>query len=282
MSKNDINNFFVGELYLAYPINENAKQFLKRCNETKEIVSNGAIPLYKDLIIDINKQEKYFGVLTIFYKTSSGKLICLHNGNSYEKKRRKDYYREIMPLKGLLPKINYNSPDTLSFNSAINLFSNFFHKKYSKYNNNNIFPIEDFYIGNLNVFTSIEKELSDGSIKENYFNTPCIYLTMNSDASFIGGFYKKESNEDYYYTTFSCLFLKNRKNSLYNVNNFQNYKNGKLRNEEYQSFILGENFYDYMQPMKELLDEKNIPCDDRKISLTKALILQKKINKKPF
>ena len=29
MSKNDINNFFVGELYLAYPINENAKQFLK-------------------------------------------------------------------------------------------------------------------------------------------------------------------------------------------------------------------------------------------------------------
>ena len=105
---------------------------------------------------------------------------------------------------------------------------------------------------------------------------------MNSDASFVGGFYKKENNEDYYYTTFSCLFLKNRQNSLYNVNNFQNYKNGKLRNKENQSFILGENFYDYMQPMKELLDEKNIPCDDRKISLTKALILQKKIKKKPF
>lgn len=281
MSKNDINKYYIGELYLAYPINENAKQFLKRCNETKEIESNGAIPLYKDLIIDINKQEKYFGVLTIFYKTSSGKLICLHNGNSYEKNKN-DYYRGILPLKNLLPKISYNCPNTLSFNSAINTFSNFFHKKYLKYNNNSTFPIEDFYIGNLNIFTSNEKESSDGLIKETKFNNPYTYLTMNSDAPLIGGFYKKKNDENYYYNTFSCLFLKNRRNSLYNVNNFQNYKNGIIKNEEYQSFKLRDSFYDYMIPMIKLLDERSITHTNGKISLPKALILQKRINKKPF
>ena len=128
--KYDIENFYVGELYLSHKIgNLVYPDEHIEINKKAYILSNGAIDFQKDLFkkyIDYESKRHYDGVLTIFYK-SSNKCMCLHDRKIYGEEEL-DFYENLVPLTELLPKFSYNTPQKISIIDALLMFDYLFKK----------------------------------------------------------------------------------------------------------------------------------------------------------
>ena len=287
MRKSNIENFYVGELYLSYENNGiwNTTQEQKYvCNEVLYLKSSGAIDfedgIFKKIIS--NHDRIFKGVLTVFYKKNDNEYTCLLNGNTYPLQGN-NFCKNLVPISSLLPKINYTPQNDLTDAQVLKLFKHLFTTNYSKiaYNDDK-YNINEFYVGNLNLVESLRNNDTYSGIKE-YYNLPEKEILYKSDSKLISfsGKYKKDTltndEPDFYdYVTMKCVFKTFENNSMYNIHNFQIYKNGILEKKHMLSVDDCMSYYDYMIPFSQYLEENKILYKEKEISIPKVLTLYKK------
>ena len=283
MFKKDINNFYVGELYLSehfgslFSHGKMTEEERMEKNKIQKLKESNAVDFQKydiDKFIDWNSRREYEGFLTIFYKKDDNHYICLHNGNEYTI-HQNEFYENLVPLREFLPKKSYNIPNQITVRQSLILFNELF-KNVSmnkiKYEQDN-YSIHDFYVGNLNLCTSFD--FDNSKERSRYMNLPQHTRLSKIKDVYTGiGFGMYDNGGMYNYSVFRCLFLKNQNKSLYNVHDFQNYNKGITQKEHFENEA-GESYYDWMIPFKEYL-EKNGKTVDEEISIPKALTLYKK------
>ncbi|MBE6153500.1 MAG: hypothetical protein E7166_04680 [Firmicutes bacterium] len=284
--KYDIKNFYVGELYISTRINrplgtpdkEITKENKIKYDIQNKTTMNGAISINDHFHLSKNNRW-YNGFLTIFYKINNN-YICLHNGNTY-RLNSEDFCENLFRLDSLLPKISYNCPKEISNKAALRMFKQLFDIEYEykieKFYTGESYKLDDFYVGNLALCCkSNSKELEERRSKN--INTPQKYMLNKSDAylSSISGTIADENNVEYDYLHFYTLFLKQKK-GLYNLHNFQVYNSGILDKEHFNNYKLNESYYDWMVPLREVLEENKIKYDLDNINIPKALKLYRKI-----
>ena len=293
--KYDINNFYVGELYLSYQfgnlmvLSKLTEEEMKERRKVATICMNGAIDFQKDLINSYTNWENrrsYQGVLTIFYKKDD-KYISLHNGMAYDS-FGDDFCDNLVPLLELLPKVDFNKPTTISTKEAIKFFDILFKKsrfnRADKLYNQIEHSTQDFYVGNLNLYKGF---LPDNK-RENryqYSDLSQKYVLYRSNA-ILGGMYQRtgENKDDYglVYDShdsadFTCLFLI-QPNGLYNVHNYQIYNLGNLKKEHFDNKeFIGESDCDCLISFQQYLDEGKIVNASQSITIPKALKLYRKV-----
>ena len=244
--KYGVDNYYVGQLDLFEPcsfflkketLSLEDKKIIKFNNKT---IDNGAIDLKKDAYFsydEANRNFMYRELLTIFYENNS-EYICLHNGTKY-KFNTINCYKNLVPLKNLLPKIDYIPDDNLSIKQALNLFEIFFGNK-KDYGTENLYnnikhKTNDFFFANLTLCSGYEIN------KKGYesLNIPEINMLFRSSAklgSLFGCCEKSQgtygiTKNNYDYLMFTCLFLETNGNLL-NLNNNQIYNKKNDKNSE--------------------------------------------------
>lgn len=284
MLKKDINNFYVGELYLSKHFGnllsgEITKEEKIERNRIQELKGTKAINVQQNSFnrfIDWNNRREYNAFLTLFYKKDEKHYICLHNGREYTN-HQNEFYENLIPLKELLPKKSYKSLNQITIRESLVLFDELFNKTKMKkiMCNEENYPMQDFYVGNLNFCA--EYDFDNPSERSKYVHLPqYIRLSKLNEVKTGSGFSIYENDGMYNYSVFRCLFLKNKNNSVYNLHDFQNYNEGTFEPKKFENINNGQSYYDYMIPFEEYLDKKevNISCDE--ISIPKALTLYKR------
>lgn len=287
MKKYNIENFYVGELYLSYENNGIWNKSMEQkyvYNEISYLKSSGAIDfedgIFKKIIS--NNDRIFKGVLTIFYKKNDNEYTCILNGNTYTLNGN-NFCKNLVPISSLLPKVSYNTQKELTISQALKLFKYLFTTNYSKtaYNNDK-YNINEFYIGNLNLVESLRKKDAYSNIKK-YYNLPEQKILYKSDAKIVSysGSYKKDTltndEPDFYdYVTMECVFKTLENNSMYNIHNFQIYENGISKKEHMLTVDDGVSYYDYMMPFSQYLDENKIIYKEKEISIPKVLKIYRK------
>lgn len=255
-----ITNFFIGEIYLYtkfgnFLTGETAKECEERIEKFKE---SGAINFQQDSLsryIDWEQEREYIGFLTIFYKQDN-KYICLHDGKIYQI-NHDTIIDNIIPLKDILPKIDKKYQSRISMYEALELFDNLFHKDlvtpimYQEQNK----PISDFFIGDIVLKERTPVEISESRIK--YIDVPQHLILQKSGLTMYSF---EELN--YLNSVYRCLFLRDGVD-LYNINNNQFYNPN-------------EDNFERLIPFKEYLDDAEVICHSKSISIPKALKLFKK------
>ena len=289
--KLDINNIYVGELYLSCGLGSFAdghclsKKEIEEINKMAKITNNGAINISANgRFTDLEKRRSYECALTLFYKDND-QYKSLHNGINYGTEGI-DFCKGLVPLTELLPKVDFNAPKELTENEAKRYFdilfnSNLFDKVarlYSPVKHN----INEFYVGTLNLY--------DGYLPDNksmnmyqFSNLPQKYMLYRSGAKLgcIYGYYGESKDEygniyDNHSTfDFECLFM-NTDNGLYSIHNHQIYNNGTMDNEHLIDIPLGENHYERIKSFEEYLDMKKIKHYPKEITVPKSLKLYRK------
>ena len=283
MKKYNIENFYIGELFLSHSIDnlqipESMSDIEK--DEMKKIIffsTNGVIDYQKKFLTSYTDQKSrrhYYGFLTIFYKNSDTSFICLHDRERYNINDKNNLLKNLIPLDNFFPKVSYCSPKSLSFKDSLLLFDSLFKKNSTFLYDRSSYDISRFYIGNLNLCTRKESSHENQYV---YQNLPFSFLTYTNNAQFIGGFRLEHDFSKYDYEIFKCLFLKIKNDEIYNINNFQIYNHGLLENRQNNNYSFGENFYDYVVPFTQELDEQKIKYTRNFLSISKALKLQKKL-----
>lgn len=294
-NKYNINNFYVGELYLSREmgnslINEklNEKDFGER-DKVTTICANGAINFDKHRMskyTDYDNKCQYKGVLTIFYKEND-EYICLHNQMAYDSDSI-DFYDNLIPLGDLLPKVDFSFTKEISAREALKTFDSLFKsnaEKTDKLYNKIEHPMQEYYVGNLNLY---EGFLPDNNRRNRYqySNLPQKYVLYISDAVIMGIYGLKGKTKDEYglvydshdTTDFRCLFLK-QKNGLYNIHNYQTYDKGILQQTHFDGNVpLGESYYDWIIPFENYLEQRDVRNNYSSLTIPKALKLYRKAN----
>lgn len=280
--KFNIKNFYIGELYLSnrfgnlFAPTKLTKKDINELIKHYNIVENGAINI-EEQYVNYDARVTYKRVLTIFYK-GYDEYLCLHNDEKYTVDST-DFYDNLIPLSALLPKIDFNIQEYITFDEAIILFNNIF--------NNNIchmgkieFDINDFYVGILNLYTSSPRIENNKKI---YYNLSQRKMLYKNGGTFYGFFGRSDCNENnnyligtHGYDMIRSIFFKISNNELYNLHNFQIYNQGVLENNRFTEIRNGESFYDYMYKLDEYISQNNIEYSSNKITIPKVLSLYKK------
>lgn len=286
LEKYDINNFYIGELCLTQKIDTTSylrSKYPEKLIKKKNLLIKGAINLQKNNFsedaMSFERREKYYKVLTIFYKYNNN-YLCLHDGNIYGISTI-DFCNNLIKLPVMLPKIGYNIPEKLTFKETLLIFENLFEPTISleKMYNNDKYKINDLYIGNLVLYTEF---LSLGQSRDKKeINLPIRYiLEKNSKLIGISSNSIKEADSinknlpigKYKYTHFKCLFLK-LPNGLYNINDFQIYTKGISKITSQKNRPIGESYYEKLVPLAKELDKS----PGNKISIPSVLSKIKRI-----
>lgn len=265
MKKYDINNFYVGKLVFLFnydnlTLSELTKEEKNKQMEKFDIIIKGAIELNKRLL---NPNDS--SVFTIFYRKNNN-YYCLHNGKSYQEEDKTiNYCSNMIPLKELLPKIDYYIPYEISMHEANNYFNCLFKNK-GKFNYNNTeFNIDSFYFGETDLCI-YSKPLGEDIILHNlapYEILSSLNLKTGNNYEII------KNNNKYNYSRFKSIFYKFRGSEAYNLCDNQVYLLNNL--VEIESSVKD------LRPLKEELNKKKIYSKDY-ISIPKVLKLIKKIN----
>ncbi|HHT37904.1 MAG TPA: hypothetical protein GXZ95_00630 [Mollicutes bacterium] len=295
--KYNVENFYVGELYLSFPFItttvescSNKKEYLE-IMKVDSICKKGAIEIRKGSLgkyFDWDSKRCYEGVLTIFYKIDD-KYLSFHNGEFYDS-FGEDFCDNLVSLSELLPKVDFIKPTSISIKEAINLFDYLFKKKKSnkidELCDKTKYQIQDFYVGNLNLYEGFSLEM-ENEYKKSYqhANLPQKYILFNSDAN-IGEMYgiKGEEKTDHGsiygvhdFVVFKSLFLK-QPHGLYNLHNYQVYNQGILTKEHFNNKEkVDESHYDMMIPFQEYLENGSVEVESDLITISEALKLYKKV-----
>ena len=291
MEKYCIDDVYVGELYFSYPIRNkkvpsSLHEYSKKGKEKyQSVVKRGAIDLQGflgDKYIDI-KNDRYYDVfLTVFFECSNHVYLCLHDKREYVHKGV-DFCNHLVPIRTFLPQMGCQLPEKLTSLQAEILFDKLFKKSYSFDYDNTLYDMRRFYIGNLNLYVGREDMMIGDDYYKRYFfdNVGQSYLTYLSDAKLIGGFQlEKVDNhllKKYYYEIYNCLFLRLRNGILYNLNNYQIYQDGVFSKANYHNVGEEKSFFDELSPLKKELDDYQVSCQKKFISIPNALKLQKRL-----
>ena len=268
MSKYLIDNFYVGELFFSCLVNgskESLDKLIRGQKQYSKAIGNGAIELNNGCF-DVNGKRYYNEIFTLFYKSSYGKTICLHNGMECSG-------LNLVPLKSCLPKYDYDIPKLVSFKEALELFDRLF--------NLNCY-FSHFYSGYLNLCTKLHMLNSDGiEIKSRLLNVADYCSLNSSEANLVGMFSlegkKLDNTYIYDYDIYKCLYLRRENQKVYNLNNYQIYDKGILRDEDYKDIVPGDSYYDNMVPLFSKFEKNDINWDKKMISIPRVLSLQRKM-----
>lgn len=278
MEKYDINNFFVGELYLSYNVDgllsvDTIGKHSKEFNKISDMYKTSAIKFQKTLL---RRYKNYEGFLTVFYKVLD-KYMCLHNGVLYELKGI-DFCDNLISLSELLPKLSYSIPKKISINEAICIFNSLFKNKKGIKLNNSKYDINDFYVGNLILHEGILPN-NNRYNRYQYISLARQYILYNNGAS-IGSMFGKEDvfTNLHDFSSFKSLFLRYPR-GIYNLHSYQFYDKGILDKKHMDSNNIYDDYYEWMEPLETVLNENKINCNSQSISIPKALNLYKKINR---
>lgn len=283
MKKYDINNFYIGELFIGVPFsyiylnNKHQETEKKDCLlDIQKLQINHAINC-DDIFRYINHDKKirYTHFLALFYKTNQG-YLCLQNNKVYNTEGS-DFCKNLYQLKNFLPKTDFNSNDNLTISQALKLFRYLYQNKNNRLYKKKLYKIEDFYIGELNICTSfINKIYRD---RFNYLNVAQIkMLKYITNKKAIQIFDTVNINDTicynkYNYLNFDTIFLKTNI-GLLNLHNNQEYSVNKI--EENNIIVPGENFYENLSCFQEFIENNNIKYNKNTITIKKALDLFKK------
>ena len=273
----NIDNFYVGELLFIKKISD--ENFANVLEIKKQLLANGAINLtnddsnYADLF-DWNQNVKYYKVITIFYKEKDN-FLCLHDGNIY-KNCEETKCLNLTELTKMLPKVSYDYPQKVTIDQVLMMFNKLFNKSYKLIDiyKDTKYQITDFYVGNLIILIKFtDKETK----QKQYYNIYEKYI-LEKNSHLIG--YLSNSNKvndlvnlpvgRYKYNVYRCLVLKLSDNSLYNINNFQIYKNQDRPYNLISERPVGESYYENLTPITDVL---KIPKTTR-LSIPKVLTKQ--------
>lgn len=258
MKKYNIENFYIGELYLYKNFAGFISESYNKDNNSKvdTFEQTGAINFMQaeeSKQIDwINKRE-YTGFLTIFYKQDN-KYICLHDGIPYEI-NGDNFIKNLIPLNELLPKISSKILSKISMGKALELFNILFknNKEETLYTEIE-YPVSDFIIGDI-ILKEVQYQELTTDIDYSYIDLPYHTMLNKSNLSI-----QSFRQDNYINTVYRCLFLKDGVD-LYNINNHQFYN----PNEDiFQTLI---NFRDYTQ-IKPSKDSISIPKALKKFKQT--------------
>ena len=215
-------NYYIGILNLKYDPNINIKNIdtEKRMIRLEE---NGAIELNSSCGINYR-----YSVLTVFKNNSSeDNYLCLHDMNKYKNYKNDSHYCEIiMPLKDILPKLSFRTNSPISNEQAIELFNLVFNNKRKIKYTNELYNINKFYIGYLDICRSVNNE-----DKWKAINTPQILL-LDNNCNKKHEYYKPDEDKTIptrCYNIYETIFYEIGENRFYNLNNFQVYPNVKYK-----------------------------------------------------
>ena len=240
-------------------------------------ISNGAIRTNTNFYSNWNNDLRFYeGLLTIFYRHKH-RYISLHNGKQYYL-LGEDYCKNLVPLRSVLPKVSYEVPKYISAKQGVKLFDRLFNKD-SSYSlgslyNKDLHNLADFYIGNL---AFCHKVLSHDTGVSKNIHIEQRYLLQRSDAGLVYITSKESQDKEYDYLHYNCLFLKQRNGWLYNTHNFELYTTGILEQKHVYDCEVGNDYFDWMTSLKEIIEEKNISYKSNQITIPKALKLYRKI-----
>ena len=245
MKKYNLENFYVGELYLS-----NFKANMSIDKDKERIKQNGAIGIENGI------EGKHTRFVTLFYKQGN-KYICLHDNTIYEQ-NGVDYIANIIPLKELLPKVNTSELNNLTCAQALELFDVLFKRKKTGdrlYNKKEEYT-KDFYIADI-VLPEEYKKVDTTNSQKQYIDLPSHIILENQNLLL----YCFEEN-DYINAVYRCIFLK-QGIDLYNINNNHFYNHH-------------EDSFDSIIPFQEYINTRGITYRKDKITIPKALKLFKK------
>jgi hypothetical protein len=278
--KYNISDFYVGELYIAakednllagkgslYDEEANRKKRILKSNRAIDFTSSDVLS-YR---IDLDNKLVYTGYLCLFYKFHN-QYLCLEDFNLYSEVG-KDFYKNLVPLSSLLPKVDYEFPSNLSIKEGLKLFNILFKSPESLYKSS-LHNKTDFYVGNLCKCNQI----ATSRYNKEKINLPQEYLLQRSNAVRITCprlNYDYGYNEPIYdYSTYSCLFLKHPLGVL-NLNNHQVYERGIMR-ISHLKIEKGKDHYEWMEPLGTFLEESKVRDSHQQLTIPKALKLVKK------
>jgi hypothetical protein len=238
MKRYPIDNFYVGNLNLAFP-KGNMLLFsvgaYKMNNDEKKMkdllfrtIENGAInlvDLHMMSVINKNNSLLYIPLLSLFYKVDDNKYLCLHNGNTYEVNSNESFCSDLYKISDVLPKFGYNLPKELSSLKASYLFKCLFDKKKRFPYNNDKFNLNDFYLGGLDLCCGYNDK--NGIISHVELNVPTQIIMFNQGIYKASGYGRKtiSDNNEFVadYCVFDSIYLKLDDENYYNINNFKIY-----------------------------------------------------------
>lgn len=274
----NIDNFYIGEICIVEKIgnslNNNTDTF-KPYRTVLNLKSNGALGISLKKDINWEKREKYYKVLTIFYKNGN-EFICLHDGNIYS-----PMPNTLYNLSSLLPKYSYNIPTKITIKTALSLFNILFNKSLSleKIYNNDKYNIEDFFIGTLALYTGFipkdkKNEPQDVNLAIKYIlsnNSHNICLTSKStNGNLLNDQIVVPGRHQHKY--YKSLFLK-VPDGMYSVNGFITLNKSLSGNIFEKTPTIAESYYKQLIPITE-----KIKIPSKKISIPKVLEKIKIIN----
>lgn len=271
MKKYDINNFYVGDL--VFPL-RTSLQNREKMIEIFDVIKNGAIKYgYFYNNVYWKKRLEYKKVFTIFYKNND-KYYCLHNGKSYTLgEKDEDFCEHLTPFVNCLPKINYIMPPELSLKEELKLFNILFKKDNKRIYTKDTLNINNIYLGNLDLCWGYTHDIEEDS-KFYYINSPQTFILDSQKGLFNGCLLSKidiDSQIEYEYAKYNCLFLKLDNDKYYNLNDFCVYISNNI--DKY-----GTSF-EIKRSLPEKLDEYELNYKEMDITIPKILKLQQKINK---
>lgn len=265
--KYDINNFYVGELYLSKELEGLTYTGIVDSKKSGPLLENGAIRIEKEKrnkYVDLKKGLEYEGFLTLFYKQGFN-YICLHNGKVYSL-LADDFAINLVPIKDIIPKVDNKVKNKISVNQALEIFDILLgdkDKNLKKLYVKNTHDSSLFLVGDLNV-CYMKDQGHKFDFFDNYTNLTFNYLL---DDELLKGYV--ELKEDKFKTTYliyKSLFFKNDSSSkLLSLNTNQYYEDKKKMDTSYYSDVIS---------FDEYLKEKKKPVV-RKLTIPKALDLLK-------
>jgi hypothetical protein len=239
LEKYPMENFFVGELCISYSVDackeDCAHEDVIEMDRRDSFISDGAI--YLDSNLDYDKDNRHYERYLALFLDLDDKIICLNDKFNLFNPRI-DYFKKLMPFSSCLPKVDYNIPRNVSELEVKKLFNTLFNKERFK-SSISLYPLitdtkysmDNYYIGTLNLY------------KGHYINGK--YESFNLVDDYLlkaGGALELTKESDYScYKKYLCLFLKQEKLNLLNLNNNQIYNIGMIDNEiaeimQYNSF----------------------------------------------
>ena len=270
MKKYPIDNFYVGNLNLAFPKGNTllrASGSYNMTNEEKKIkdllfrtIDNGAINLVKLHIVGfVSGNIVYLPLLSLFYKVDDNKYLCLHNGNTYETNGNESFCSDLYKLSDIVPKFGYNLPKELSSLKVSYLFKCLFNKKKNFPYDNTKFDINDFYLGGLDLCCGYND--SNRGIPHVELNVPTQIIMFNQGIYKASGYGRKtiSDNNEFVadYCEFDSIYLKLDEENYYNINNYKIYNIDKY--EPFSDKVTLKSLLKLEKPYYELDDRVSIP-----------------------
>lgn len=273
----DINKFYVGELYIAASIDSDDSDITKLILRDN-LVRNGAIDFESGILtprIDFEKGISYRGYLTIFYKSTT-KLLCLHNNQKYNLKDLEDPIKNLVPLRSLLPKIDYKTKDQLRLSDALKIFDQLYHQNKFLYDGKIKVMTSDILVGGCLNCYAVDKSPREVVNTRNYVDLPVTSLKTNQSTTELLSLEDEAGKLSYYYSIADALFL-NLDGRIINLFNNVEYDKMQIKNSisDHSLIELGLNYYHVNNNLEDYFNRLGIKFS-KKMTIPKVLKLYNK------